>query len=63
MTEVNTHTYRQTKIIATIGPSTDSEDSIRGLIKAGVDVMRLNFSHSDKNIYFKFFKLSGYILF
>ena len=58
MTEVNTHTYRQTKIIATIGPSTDSEDSIRGLIKAGVDVMRLNFSHSDKKTHIKRCKLA-----
>jgi pyruvate kinase len=36
---------RQTKIIATIGPASDSDDVIRALVEAGVDVFRLNFSH------------------
>ena len=36
---------RHTKIVATVGPSSDSDDSIRALIAAGVDVFRLNFSH------------------
>jgi pyruvate kinase len=36
---------RHTKIVATVGPSSDSNDTIRALIAAGVDVFRLNFSH------------------
>lgn len=36
---------RRTKIVATLGPASDSDASIRRLIEAGVDVMRLNFSH------------------
>ncbi len=36
---------RRTKIIATLGPATDSPKAIDGLIRAGVDVVRLNFSH------------------
>ncbi len=36
---------RRTKIVATLGPATDSEEALRGLIRGGVDVMRLNFSH------------------
>jgi pyruvate kinase len=36
---------RHTKIVATIGPATSSEEAIRALIAAGVDVCRLNFSH------------------
>ena len=36
---------RATKIIATIGPATNSADAIAALIDAGVDVFRLNFSH------------------
>lgn len=36
---------RHTKIIATIGPRTSSPSAIRELIDAGVDIIRLNFSH------------------
>lgn len=36
---------RRTKIIATLGPATESPEAIEGLICAGVDVVRLNFSH------------------
>jgi len=38
---------RRTKIVATIGPATESEEVISGLIKAGVTTFRLNFSHGD----------------
>lgn len=36
---------RNTKIVATLGPSSSSEKEIEALFKAGVDVFRLNFSH------------------
>ena len=38
---------RRTKIVATIGPATESEEIISELIKAGVTTFRLNFSHGD----------------
>ena len=38
-------TYRRTKIVATMGPATTSDAAVDSLIKAGVDVVRLNFSH------------------
>ncbi len=38
---------RRTKIVATIGPATQSEEIITDLIKAGVSTFRLNFSHGD----------------
>ena len=40
-------TIRRTKIIATLGPATDQPGVLAGLFKAGVDVVRLNFSHGD----------------
>ncbi|MGX1199947.1 pyruvate kinase [Marinobacter sp. MBR-105] len=36
---------RRTKIVATLGPATDTPKSLAAIIKAGVDVTRLNFSH------------------
>jgi pyruvate kinase len=36
---------RRTKILATLGPATESPEMVDRLIKAGVDVVRLNFSH------------------
>ncbi|MEH6648917.1 MAG: pyruvate kinase [Motiliproteus sp.] len=36
---------RRTKIVATLGPATSSPEAIEKLIRAGVNVVRLNFSH------------------
>ena len=36
---------RRTKIVATLGPSTDDPKVLDGMIQAGVDVVRVNFSH------------------
>ena len=38
----------KTKIVATLGPGTDSVDKIYDLIMAGVDVTRINLSHGDR---------------
>ena len=35
----------RTKIVCTLGPSTSTDDAIRGLIEAGMNVARVNFSH------------------
>jgi pyruvate kinase len=35
----------RTKIVCTLGPATDNEDTLRALIRAGMDVARMNFSH------------------
>ncbi|MBT5050185.1 MAG: pyruvate kinase [Rhodospirillaceae bacterium] len=37
--------HRQAKILATLGPASDSPEMIRTLFEAGADVFRLNFSH------------------
>jgi pyruvate kinase len=36
---------RRTKIVATLGPATDSPDRLEAVLRAGVDVARVNFSH------------------
>ncbi len=38
---------RKTKIVATLGPASNSVDEIKALIKAGISAARLNFSHGD----------------
>ena len=38
---------RRTRIVATIGPASDSDEVLRGLVDAGVDVFRLSFAHGD----------------
>jgi pyruvate kinase len=39
---------RKTKIVATVGPASRSEEKLRALLEAGVDVFRLNMSHGDQ---------------
>ncbi|WP_241648698.1 pyruvate kinase PykF [Rosenbergiella collisarenosi] len=40
---------KKTKIVCTIGPKTESEEMLTKLLDAGMNVMRLNFSHGDYN--------------
>jgi pyruvate kinase len=39
---------RRTKIVATLGPASDDADKLCKMIRAGLDVARLNFSHGDQ---------------
>lgn len=41
------HAYKRTKIVATVGPACDTYDQLLELVKAGVNVFRLNFSHGN----------------
>ncbi|TAG10004.1 MAG: pyruvate kinase [Sphingobacteriia bacterium] len=41
------HVMHRTKIVATVGPACDTYDKLLDLVKAGVNVFRLNFSHGN----------------
>ncbi|MCB0452709.1 MAG: pyruvate kinase, partial [Aequorivita sp.] len=38
---------KRTKIVATLGPATSSEEILKHMVLEGVDVFRINFSHAD----------------
>ncbi len=43
--------HRRTKIVATLGPASSDPDRIRDLVRAGVNVFRLNFSHGTPEVH------------
>ncbi|MBL4815010.1 pyruvate kinase [Shewanella benthica] len=45
--------FRRTKIVTTLGPATDRDDNLRRIIKAGANVVRLNFSHGSAEDHIK----------
>ena len=42
-------TTRRTKIVATLGPATDDDAVMAGMVRAGLDVARVNFSHGTRD--------------
>ncbi|MHB8931327.1 MAG: pyruvate kinase [Melioribacteraceae bacterium] len=50
-----TRKFAKTKILATIGPATDSKEKLEALIDAGCNAFRLNFSHGNLNYFEKVF--------
>ncbi len=47
---------KKTKIVCTIGPSTDDDNILREMMKNGMDVARFNFSHSEHDVHKKRFE-------
>jgi len=52
----DTNPIAKTKILVTLGPATNSAESIRSLIQAGIDGVRLNLSHSTNDFLENIFK-------
>jgi pyruvate kinase len=48
---------RRAKIVCTMGPATATPERMRGLVEAGMDVARLNFSHGDHEDHRRMFEL------
>ncbi|EHI14604.1 pyruvate kinase [Mycolicibacterium thermoresistibile] len=48
---------RRGKIVCTLGPATSTEEAVRGLVEAGMDVARLNFSHGTHADHERYYKL------
>jgi pyruvate kinase len=48
--------YNKTKIVATVGPASNSKEVLTALAKEGVDVFRLNFSHGTHEDHLKVIK-------
>ncbi|WP_131782126.1 pyruvate kinase [Legionella gresilensis] len=42
--------HRRTKIVATLGPACSSPETLKSILAAGVDVLRVNFSHADQSV-------------
>ena len=38
---------KKTKIVCTMGPNTNNEDTMRALVRNGMDIARFNFSHGE----------------
>ena len=55
MTKINADTFAKTKILCTLGPATSTSDEIEKLILAGMDGIRMNFSHGNYNSFEKLF--------
>jgi len=49
--------FNKTKIVATVGPASNSKEMLRALIKEGVDIFRLNFSHGTHEDHLKVVKI------
>lgn len=53
--------HQNTKIVATVGPASSSYNNLLELVKAGVDIFRLNFSHGNHNDKLEVINHIGYI--
>lgn len=55
------HTFKKTKVICTLGPASDNEQVITDLAKAGMNIVRLNFSHGTHEEHLKRIKMVRHV--
>ncbi len=53
--------HQRTKIVATVGPASDSYDNLLELVRVGVNIFRLNFSHGSHDDHLKVINRVNYI--
>ncbi|MGA0258461.1 MAG: pyruvate kinase, partial [Saprospiraceae bacterium] len=53
MSKLKLKLRQKTKIVATVGPASSSKEGLLELVKEGVDVFRLNFSHGSHEDHLK----------
>ncbi|MCL4153360.1 UNVERIFIED_CONTAM: hypothetical protein GTU68_010131, partial [Idotea baltica] len=58
---MNTIDFQHTKIVATLGPASNNLDALLDLVREGVDVFRLNFSHGTHDQHAEVIKMIRYI--
>ena len=49
--------FTRTKIVATIGPASNTKETLSDMLEAGVDVFRMNFSHGTHDEHLKFYNI------
>jgi pyruvate kinase len=47
---------RKTKIVCTLGPASSEYDTLKAMVEAGMDVVRLNFSHGDRSTHLNYIR-------
>ncbi len=57
MSSLHNRTQRKAKIICTIGPASSRKTVISSLVKGGMDIARLNFSHGDHDTHKRYIRL------
>ena len=57
----NSHLFKRTKVICTIGPASENADTLTKLAEAGMNIARLNFSHGTHEEHGKRVKLIRHV--
>jgi pyruvate kinase len=48
---------RKTKIVCTLGPASSDYETLKAMVEAGMDIVRLNFSHGDRSTHLNYIRI------